>query len=133
MDGKTLLCFRVDDHADRYVRVEDSVESDDFVVTCRNFREVRAVVAGNVDVADAVMTGLAHLGEASKAGPAPVHPAPPTSTESGEPRAPAAVMESFAHTAGVFLEDWHSARLTAQEVCETLWAAAKARKIVRLA
>ena len=43
------------------------------------------------------------------------------------------LLESFARTAGVFLEDWHSARLTAQEVCETLWDAAKSRKIVRLA
>ena len=72
------------------------------------------------------------LGESREAGLAPAPPAPPAGAESGESRAPAAVLASFAHTAGVFLEDWHSGRLLAQEVCETLWAAAKARKIVRL-
>ena len=36
----------------------------------------------------------------------------------GESRAHAEVMESFARVAGVFLEDWHAGRLTAQEVCE---------------
>lgn len=44
---------------------------------------------------------------------------------------PATPLESFACTATVFLQDWHAGRLTAQEVCETLWAAAEARHIVR--
>ena len=35
--------------------------------------------------------------------------------------------ESFAHTACAFLADWKAGRLTAQEVCSTLWAAAVAR------
>ena len=136
LDGTTSLYFCVDDRADRYVRAEDSVESDDFVVTCRNFREVKVVVAGDVlEVVDVVMTGLAHLYEASKAGwsrAGSSRPAPPASDESGGTRVPSAVLELFAHTSGVFLEDWHSGRLLAQEVCETLWAAAKARNIVRL-
>ena len=40
-------------------------------------------------------------------------------------------LESFAHTACAFLEDWRAGRLTPQQVCDTLWAAAEARKIVR--
>ena len=35
--------------------------------------------------------------------------------------------ESFAHVACVFLQDWRAHRLTAEEVCNTLWAAAVAR------
>ena len=35
--------------------------------------------------------------------------------------------ESFAHVACVFLQDWRAHRLTAEEVCDTLWAAAVAR------
>ena len=35
--------------------------------------------------------------------------------------------ESFAHVACVFLADWKAGRLTAEEVCDTLWAAAVAR------
>ena len=35
--------------------------------------------------------------------------------------------ESFAHTACAFLADWKAGRLTAEEVCSTLWAAAEAR------
>ena len=35
--------------------------------------------------------------------------------------------ESFAHVACVFLQDWCAGRLTAEEVCNTLWAAAVAR------
>lgn len=133
LDGTTFLCFRVDDHADRYVHVEDSVESDDFVVTCRNFREVRVVVAGDaLDVVTLVRAELARLSEASKTG----RPSSPLTPEAGaepdEPRAPAEVLASFAHVASVFLEDWHSGQLLAQEVCETLWNAAKTRKIVRL-
>ena len=37
------------------------------------------------------------------------------------------VGESFAHVACVFLQDWRAHRLTAEEVCDTLWAAAVAR------
>ena len=133
VDGKTSLRFHVDDHDDRYVFVEDSTESDDFVVTCRNFREVRAVVAGDAhDVVTMVRTELSRLGESSRTGRAPVPPSLPIGDAPDDPRAPAEVLVSFAHTSGVFLEDWHSGRLLAQEVCETLWAAAKARNIVRL-
>ena len=35
--------------------------------------------------------------------------------------------ESFAHVACVFLQDWRAGRLTGDEVCDTLWAAAVAR------
>lgn len=67
-DGKTSVRFHVDDHDDRYVDVEDSKESDDFVVTCRNFRDVRSVVVGHVLVVKTLRTELAQLGEASKTG-----------------------------------------------------------------
>ena len=42
-----------------------------------------------------------------------------------------AELASFAYTACAFLEDWRAGRLTPQQVCDTLWAAAEARKIVR--
>ena len=128
-DGKTSLRFHVDDYDDRFVYVEDSSGSDDFLVTCRDFRNAKAVVVvGELSAADAVRTERARLGGERRV-PAP--PAPPAGDPS-EPPTPASVLESFAHVAGVFLEDWHAARLAAQEVCETLWAAARSRKIVRV-
>lgn len=52
-------------------------------------------------------------------------------TAKPQPRSiPSTPLESFANVAGAFLEDWHAGRLLAQEVCETLWAAAECRKIV---
>jgi hypothetical protein len=131
VDGKTSLSFHVDGYGDRFVHVEDSSESDDFLVTCRNFRNAKAVVVvGELFAADVVWTELSRLGE-ERRGSVPAPPASPAGDPSESPT-PASVLESFAHVAGVFLEDWHSARLTAQEVCETLWAAARSRKIVRV-
>lgn len=120
VDGKIVLRFHVDDHDDRYVAVEDSAESDDFLVTCRDSRDVRSVVVvGARDVLALVRTEISRLGEVSRG--------------RLETQGVSSVsLESFAHTAGVFLEDWHASRLTAQEVCETLWTAAKIRKIVRV-
>jgi hypothetical protein len=40
-------------------------------------------------------------------------------------------MASFAHTVVVFLEDFRDGRLTADEVCDTLLAAAIARNFVK--
>ena len=57
-----------------------------------------------------------------------------THSKNGVPALPAVAtetpLESFAHTACAFLEGWREGRLTPQEVCDTLWAAALARKIV---
>lgn len=43
----------------------------------------------------------------------------------------AEIYATFAHTAVVSLEDWRDKRLTAEEVCETLLAAAIARNLAR--
>jgi len=64
-DGTSSLRFRVDEHLDRYVDVSDSAESDDMLVTCRNFRHARTSVAGsNGDVLELVRLGLSVLSAA---------------------------------------------------------------------
>lgn len=67
--GRTSLRFYVDDHDDRYVDVEDSAESGDFVVVVRNLRDVESGVVGSPhDTVVMVRAELARLGEASKNG-----------------------------------------------------------------
>ena len=61
---KVALRFYVDAHLDRYVDLEDSAESDDFVVVVRNFRDVESGVVGDViEAVTMVRAELARLGK----------------------------------------------------------------------
>jgi len=49
VDGRTAFVWYVDNDDDRYVRVEDSACSQDFLILVRNGREVTAHVLGSVE------------------------------------------------------------------------------------
>jgi len=48
-DSRTAFVWLVDNDYDRYVRVEDSACSQDFLILVRNGREAKALVLGTVD------------------------------------------------------------------------------------